>query len=336
MEVSNTRRVTVQDSSQVGEARRTATGMAARLGLNETEVGKVAIIATELATNLLKHAPGGELVFNVRKFDGVALEILALDKGAGIANLRESMRDGHSTAGTPGGGLGAIGRLSSALDIYTTPQRGTAIWANLAIGAAEKPGTFIVGGLSIPVQGEEVCGDAWASHPMGSRISIMVADGLGHGPGAAEAAEKAVEIFRRNPTLTPKDAIEAIHLGLRNTRGAAVAVAMIDGAGEKLVFAGLGNISGVIISARGDHAMVSHNGTAGMNTVLRSIQEFTYSFPPGALAVFHSDGLATHWKLSSYPGLARSHPTLVSSVLYRDYTRVRDDVTVVTVRRAAG
>ena len=81
--------------------------------------------------------------------------------------------------------------------------------------------------------------------------------------------------------------------------------------------------------------MVSHNGTAGMNTVLRSIQEFTYSFPLGALAIFHSDGLATHWKLASYPGLARSHPTLVSSVLYRDFTRVRDDVTVVTARRAA-
>src|SRR5690349_19022077 len=123
MEISVTYRVPVQEQSQVGEARRTAASLTAKLGLNETEAGKVAIIVTELATNLLKHGKGGELVLNVPGAEPAGLEILALDKGTGIANLRECMRDGHSTAGTPGGGLGAVERLSSALDIYTAPQR---------------------------------------------------------------------------------------------------------------------------------------------------------------------------------------------------------------------
>jgi anti-sigma regulatory factor (Ser/Thr protein kinase) len=332
MEAIMSRSVPIQDPSQVGEARRVAAAIAARIGFNQTEVGGVSIAVTELATNLLKHGGGGEMILN----SGQGLEILALDKGSGIRDLPESMRDGFSTAGTPGGGLGAVRRLSSALDIYNAPKLGAAIRAGFGPASSHNPAPLSAGGLSIAVQGEQVCGDAWATHSAPYGMTILVADGLGHGPGAAEASGKAVEVFTRNPGLSPKDHIEAIHLGLRDTRGAAVAVARLDITRGQVVFAGLGNICGVIVSEDGcHHSMVSHNGTAGMHQVIRTLQEFTYPFPPGALAIFHSDGLATHWKLSSYPGLARRHPTLVSAVLYRDFTRVRDDVTVVTARRAA-
>jgi hypothetical protein len=129
--------------------------------------------------------------------------------------------------------------------------------------------------------------------------------------------------------------VEALHLGLHNTRGASVGVARLDSGRNELLFSGVGNISGVIVFEDGkQQSVISHNGTAGVQQVLKHVQEFSYGFPPGALAIFHSDGLATQWKLSSYPGLARCHPTLISAVLYRDFTRGRDDVTVVTARRA--
>jgi anti-sigma regulatory factor (Ser/Thr protein kinase) len=330
------RRIRVEDSSQVAESRRAAASMAASSGLGETDVGKVSIVATELATNLLKHARGGEMILTCPPNGCEGIEILALDKGRGMDSVRRCMEDGYSTAGSPGSGLGAVGRLSAYLEIYSAPQRGTAALTGFRTAPASAPMTMAVGGVSIPVQGEEVCGDSWAEHETGAGVSILVADGLGHGPGASAAAEKAVEIFNRNPGLMPKEMVEAIHIGLHNTRGASVGVARIDTSRDEMRFSGVGNISGVIVSQEGSqHSVISHNGTAGMQAALRTVQEFTYPFPPGALAIFHSDGLATHWKLASYPGLARCHPTLVSAVLYRDYTRGRDDVTVVTARRQA-
>ena len=49
----------------------------------------------------------------------------------------------------------------------------------------------------------------------------------------------------------------------------------------------------------------------------------------------HSDGLTTHWTLERLPGLAARHPSLIAGVLYRDFKRGRDDVTVVVARGAA-
>jgi hypothetical protein len=49
----------------------------------------------------------------------------------------------------------------------------------------------------------------------------------------------------------------------------------------------------------------------------------------------HSDGLLTNWSLDAYPGLLTRHPALIAGVMYRDFRRGRDDVTVLAVRRAA-
>jgi hypothetical protein len=49
----------------------------------------------------------------------------------------------------------------------------------------------------------------------------------------------------------------------------------------------------------------------------------------------HSDGLATQWNLGAYAGLQTRHPSLIAAVLYRDFVRGRDDVTVVVARDRA-
>ncbi len=45
-----------------------------------------------------------------------------------------------------------------------------------------------------------------------------------------------------------------------------------------------------------------------------------------------SDGVATSWQLDPYPGLSQKHPTLIAAVLFRDFSRRRDDATVVVIR----
>jgi len=101
---------------------------------------------------------------------------------------------------------------------------------------------------------------------------------------------------------------------------------------EVATYAGLGNIAGAILSAGHRRNLLSHNGTAGH--VARSIQEITYPMPSGAFFIMHSDGLGTSWNAAEYPELERQDPALIAGVLYRDFTRRRDDTTVVVGKRS--
>ena len=153
-------------------------------------------------------------------------------------------------------------------------------------------------------------------------------DGLGHGPGAALAAEEAVRAFHNHRSSEPADIIETIHRAIRATRGAALAIARIDLARGCVRYAGVGNISGLILdTTTGEtQSMVSHNGTVGHT--IRKIQSFDYSCTQNPIVIMHSDGMATHWSLQKYPGIIRRSPSLIAAALFRDHKRSRDDVTV--------
>ena len=329
--------LTVHDQSQVSETRRRATEMAARQGFGDTDSGRVALVATELATNILKHGNGGEiLVGTFGEGAESGIELIALDKGPGIANLAASLADGYSTAGTAGKGLGAVVRQSHFVDIASWPGNGTAVLARLKTGHPPQDSgdtsssdTSRTGAVSVPKSGEEVCGDSWGVSVGPEETTLLVADGLGHGPDAAEAAVEAVRLFHRyNGHRTPV-LLEYIHGGLRATRGAAVSVARFQPASGKIVYAGVGNVAGVIALGGELRRMVSMPGTAGHNA--RKIQAFEYPFATG-LVILHSDGIASSWTLDRYPNLAARHPTLIAAVLYRDLTRHRDDATVLVAK----
>src|ERR1700744_2985100 len=86
--------LTVNDQSQVSETRRRATEMAERQGFGDTDSGRVALVATELATNILKHGNGGEILAG--PYGGgtdSGIELIALDKGKGMSNVAVSMAD---------------------------------------------------------------------------------------------------------------------------------------------------------------------------------------------------------------------------------------------------
>ncbi len=326
----------ITEASQVGDARRQATALAEQLDFNETDIGKVALVVTESASNLVKHAQQGMLLLQPLSGNAAdGLEVVALDRGPGMRDVERCLRDGFSTAGTPGTGLGAIARLASSFDIYSAPPTGTALlaqfWPRSSAGD-ETRNLLQVGAVHVAFAGEPISGDAWAIEPTPEGGLILVADGLGHGVDAARAAREAVRIFRANTRLDPVSLLQAIHAALRSTRGAAVAIAAVDLAGQTVRFTGVGNIAGTVLDGQTTRSMISHNGTAG-HAVAR-IQEFVYPFPPSAVLVMASDGLLSRWQLDSYAGLTARHPALTASVLYRDFNRGRDDVTVVVVREA--
>jgi hypothetical protein len=260
--------------------------------------------------------------------------VIALDQGPGMADPERCFRDGFSTASTPGTGLGAIRRLSNFLDVYSRSGRGTALLSRLwAHSAPAKSRPWNLSAICVAKSGELTAGDAWAVEPTPAGICVLVADGLGHGELAATAAQTAVRIFRAQRGDSIVAIAQSIHGGLRSTRGAAIAIASIDLSSRQLHYVGIGNISGVVATNAQSQHLVSHNGTAGAEA--RKFQEFIYAFPQDACLIMHSDGVATHWKLDTYPGLLDRDPALVAAILHRDFTRRRDDSTVLAVREAA-
>lgn len=322
--------VSTNDQSQTGNARRQALMLAADMGFDELRQGQLGIIVTEAAGNIAKHASEGLILLTGwENGSGSGIDVLALDSGPGIGDLQAAMRDGFSTAGTSGNGLGAISRLAGTFQVYSHAGCGTAVFARILrtsqqVESESKP--YRTAAISLPVAGETVCGDGWSSHHAPQRSVYIMADGLGHGPLAAEAANEAVRVFQLSAQHAPERILHDVHSALAKTRGAAVSVAEILPEKQVLHYAGAGNISGLICTAGKTRSMVSMNGTVGHS--IARVQQFTYPWLAGSALIMHSDGLSARWNVEQYPGLASRHPALLAGVLFRDFSRKRDDATI--------
>ncbi|RYY95190.1 MAG: histidine kinase, partial [Comamonadaceae bacterium] len=282
------------DPSRVGEARRRAAQAAADCGLDDVEAGRLAIIVNELGNNLLQHARSGRLLVSARP-DRREVEVITIDSGPGIADIDRCLGDGYSTGGTPGTGLGAVRRLAQDFDIHSSVPDGTIVVARVrSASAPPAPRGFAIGAVSLAAPGESVCGDSWAVAVDGHRAALLVADGLGHGPDAAEASQAAVAEFGKDPLAAPRRQVERLHARLRATRGAALSVMVADAEAGTIRTAGAGNIFGRVLSGIEDRTLLSQHGTAGVT--IRTPEETGIAWPPHALLVACSDGIETRWK----------------------------------------
>jgi anti-sigma regulatory factor (Ser/Thr protein kinase) len=320
--------ISISHASDVGAARRSGQLLATQLEMDETRSGQLALIITEAATNILKHAGEGRLLASiVNHADQACIEVLAIDDGPGIGNLTQAMTDGVSSAGTAGTGLGAIRRLADQFDVYAPSGKGTVLFARLWRTAPpakleESPS----GGVCLPLAGETESGDAWAVARQAGRVTLMLADGLGHGPEAAKAAAAALGALAAAPAAGPQRLVASCHEALRPTRGAALAIATLDPAQQQLTFAGIGNVSASVYADGSRRHLMSHNGIVGHN--MRTVQELSFPCPAGALVILASDGITTQWDLAHYPGLEARTPAIIAAVLLRDHSRGRDDASV--------
>ncbi|WFE61653.1 ATP-binding SpoIIE family protein phosphatase [Micromonospora sp. WMMD712] len=321
----------VESGSAASSVRRAAERLGAQLGIGDARTADLAIVAAELTSNLVKHAEDGVLLLRpVRVGDRAGVELVAIDSGPGMADLTVSSRDGHSTAGTLGIGLGAIMRQADWFDGYSRPGRGTVlavqIWPK---GPA--PEQSWAGALTRPLTGEQVSGDGYAVRVAEGRHQVLVCDGLGHGPLAAAATDAALAAFRAAPAAPPAAVVQHLHRSMSHTRGAALAVAELDGEAHLLRYAGLGNIAATVL-AEGERrrGLVSLPGIAGHQRPV--VREYEYAFPAGATLVMHSDGVADRWQFDDYPGLAGRAPLVLAATVLRDAGVRRDDACVLAAR----
>lgn len=331
----STVRLDVADPGMVLVAQQHARQVARLSGLDEAGVDDAALATAELAGNAQRHGIGGQLILQPA-FDTAALDVVALDRGPGMADWERSFVDGYSTTDRSlGAGLGAVTRVAVAVSGCSEVGAGTVIGARIG-----SPGhASVVSAIGTPRLGERVNGDAWSWSVDEAGIFAVLADGLGHGPAAAAAGAQAVAGPAELAALALPDALMRIHSRLLGTRGAAVTVVRLrpaaDGAGHELLVAGVGNVAAAVVSPDGSvrRTLISH-GTAGLAT--RTATQTSTPVPPGSVVVLHTDGLLSSWDLKGRARAISSPPGVLAAVLLRDHERGTDDTGVVVLKPAEG
>jgi anti-sigma regulatory factor (Ser/Thr protein kinase) len=306
------------------------------IGLTPTRLAETDIVVSELLTNLNKHTSEGELLVKpvLDVYDRPGIEIISIDNGNGIENLAEMIKDGKSTSGTLGQGLGAIRRLSDDFEIYTLPGWGTIVLSRIYnITKAAKQVTTSVGinSLLLPKNGEELCGDSWKSYNHGATVKIIALDGLGHGPEAHKASEKAVKEFTELKGATPSDTIRILHRKIRDTRGAVGLIIHIDSGVNIMASVGLGNISAKIINPDSTKNLFSYNGIIG-HTIPNTINSNSIPWNPHDTLIIYSDGLKSRWDMMQLPNILQYDGSVIAAALYKDFSRHSDDLLVMVVK----
>ncbi|MGD0605371.1 MAG: ATP-binding SpoIIE family protein phosphatase [Streptosporangiaceae bacterium] len=316
----------VEDASAVGACRNAALVLADRLQFPAARAGQLGLAVTEAASNLHKHARGGSMLLRVsRDAERPGIEMVTIDSGPGLPDVGAAMRDGHSTAGTLGIGLGAIRRLADFSDLYSTPGHGTALVARF--WPVPGPSAVRCAGLVRPIGGEAECGDTFGAIRTDDTVTVVLADGLGHGPLAAAASAEAMAAVLTGPAGSPAALLERAHRRMSGTRGGAVAIVQV--CGQVARFAGLGNVAAFILSSAGRKSMLSIPGIAGYQA--RTFRQFDYDLPPGAAVILHSDGISSRWDAAAVPGVQARDPLLIAAVLLAEAGIHRDDAGVVVL-----
>lgn len=327
------------DSSGVAECRRLARRLAEDAKLDADRVERVAIVATEAATNLLRHAGRGHMLLQAQATGGGTgsgagsgrwIALAAVDNGRGIPDVEEALRDGFSTGSSAGTGLGAMKRLSDHFEIHSVPGRGTALLCEFGHGPRTMAGVQTAGFLMNHPR-EDTCGDAWTARNDRGVVELLLVDGLGHGPRAQEAGFEALAAFGAQHETDPAAALNLMSAELAGTRGSVGSLARIEAADGRLSLAGVGNVSAVLVNGKGEmRRLISREGRLGGAVRNPPVEEA--ELKPGDTLIMHTDGLASLRVVEDFPMLLRHSCAMVGAVLMRDQNRGRDDAGIVVAR----
>jgi len=347
--VREIRSIEIINDSSIGACRRAVHEFARSLGFSETELAQIDIVVQEIGTNAARYATENRwLHFAPTLGDATGLELFYWDTGPGIYDIDRAIRDGVSTSGSLGAGLGSIRRMMDEFEIYSTVRKtgrlkfgsiernlhGTTLmarkWLDAELTEENKIESRRFGVWMRSHPGEQVCGDAYFIRRRGARFLVAVIDGLGHGDGAKEAADAALDVLDEWMGEGLEEVFQSVHNALRATRGAVMGAAIIDEVSGRFHYAGVGNIEARVFNTPEPLTALPVNGTLGAR--MGRVKVWTHSWTRGATLVMASDGLSGTWDMDSYPGLLDRSPQMLASILMRDYARGTDDATVLVAR----
>jgi len=320
----------VDDRSFVAFIKREIHNLAINSGFSVHRAGEVDIVVSELTSNLIKHAEGGELLYRIYEEDDVKdIQIYCIDHGIGIENTQRIMNDGYSSTNTLGQGLGAIKRLSDEFLIFSIKKWGTVQYVSISNKAEKLPlrKNLNYAALQVCLPGELVCGDGYYVKLITGGFQIFVGDGLGHGPNAHHAVQEAMKVFRICREKDPTEIIRDIHNSVRKTRGLVATIATVDYKTATWTICGVGNISTRIFTGVDSKTYTPYNGIIGHN-IPRTLNNTVVPYEKHQMIVMHSDGLRTRWNLSDMQSILKHEPQMIAAALYKDQMRGTDDATI--------
>ncbi|MCA0961492.1 ATP-binding SpoIIE family protein phosphatase [Salipiger bermudensis] len=325
--------VEIDDRSAVAVVRRLARRHGAEIGLPETRLEELAIVASEAATNILRYATRGRaLIEPMRGPDAGRIAMIFTDRGPGIPDIDRMFEDGESSTESAGLGLGAIVRLSDSFDIFSAPEHGTTIVCTFGGAEAGRTGDVEAVGLRVCHPHETSCGDDYQIRQTPLATDVLLCDGLGHGPAAAEAAAEVTDaaVAAGGLSSEPGKLMRQITESLVGKRGAVAALVHIAQPQMELRYAGLGNISTLVIGAGGVRRMAVRDGRIG-GAATRGYEEAT-QLEAGDMVIMHSDGLKTLRENNFPQGILRKSPLLIAGFFLDRAFRGRDDASIVVMR----
>ncbi|WP_346854242.1 ATP-binding SpoIIE family protein phosphatase [uncultured Draconibacterium sp.] len=350
MEISRDHILTllIENESDIGICRRKSVSLAKQLGFDEVKTGEIAIMVTELVTNVIKHGGGkGKiLVCEVKTEDQQkAIEVWCCDSGNGIPDLEKAIKDGYSDKVSLGIGLGSIRRFS---DIFELNPKDLPLLNGNHLSGFENYSNCIrtlkwvpskkwigtnrdlqIGASSRSKPGEVLNGDCYVvNHISAGKTIAAVIDGLGHGKEAHIASQLAREQIILKAEQPVNSILTHVNNALRGTRGAVAGMALIDTVSNKLSFSGIGNIEGFVCSSNEKKTLLSFGGIIGHN--MRTPRVFEFNFNPGDFLYFSSDGITSRWRYDEMDWT--KHPQANAEHLITNFSRNNDDATVLIIR----
>jgi len=328
-------RYNASDRSYFAILKKEIHALALSAGFNEKKLAEIDIIVAEIVSNLAKHTTGGEVfakLIELKKIQG--LEIIAVDKGPGMSDVKTMMQDGTSTKNTLGQGLGSIKRLSDECHIYSQKGWGTILLAriyNEEVPYARKKNAFDVRSFLLPKPGETECGDGFYCKQTKDYVKLMLGDGLGHGKEAALAVNKGIEACRLCYEESPVENLRFIHQAVKKTRGMVATVAIFHIKEKKWSICGVGNISARIIGNSTGKNHTPYNGIVGLN-MPKTMSDQHLEYEAGQLMIMCSDGIKSKWDLARLPGILRHDLSLLNAALFKDFARNTDDVSIASCK----
>lgn len=302
-------------------------------GLSSKKIAEIELIVSEISTNLLKHAGGGEIIVRALYEGHKGIEILSIDKGPGMSDPAKMIEDGVSTTNTLGHGLGSIKRLSDQFQLYSVKGWGTVLLSRVFTqpNAEASPSKTDIYPIVLCKPGETLCGDSYAWKVNPYFVKVLLADGLGHGPLANKASQKACEVFKKSVFNNPSDILNDIHRQVKDTRGLVGTVAVYDLLKKEWKICGVGNISTRLCNAISSKTHMPYNGILGVNISSR-LESQSFVNEAGSYLILCSDGISSRWETSKHPSVFRYDLSILSAVIYKDYARQSDDMSVVVLK----
>ena len=327
----------VAGEADAAKAPAKAREFAAALGFREAESDEIALAVAELASNVVKHASRGELRLEPLVAAGRrGIQITSEDRGPGMPDAERALRDGYSTAGSLGDGLGAVNRLMDVLEFFPLSETGLRIvcqrWIRPSKGSRGGP-RLEMGAASRSYRNLRENGDAIAFQQWEGYALAGVIDGLGHGQFAQRAAWSARDYVLRHFDQ-PLDALfRGVGRACRATRGVVMALARFDFGRGGVEIASVGNVGVHLVGSPGDTRIVVRRGIVGMSGSPSPVLT-SHTWTAASLLIIHSDGIETHWQRSEVEGLAGAATGLIARKLLETYGRRDDDATVVVAKNA--